>query len=283
MDAGLEEKLLLVTENDNERADEAVLKEIIKIVLKAKEPALNEISRWLAHRLADEQCGPGAKIKVLRLIMATIGNPKAKKFVLALLDVAMPTIEATKAFTCPPDPTHGEKPAELVRTLATKCCDSLRAQAGDVARPAGTTPSPLPAQGQRAAPSSPSPSSPTPASPPPPAPPTGPAAKVLKDFNSAIQIDVGSGGGCMELTLGASMQEEVERNQRKLYTYKVEPRDGVIDFGFTVKANDMHIGLYFTATGADLSYPLEGWAPRRYDTKDGTKRGSFECAGGVER
>ena len=127
MDRTLMAKLYEVTSDDDSKAPEDVLKTIVKGTIKSsvKDAALQDMAQWLAKRLATDHCG--AKIKVLRLIMMIISNPKGGRFADAVNSEALDVIRATASFSCPPDPVHGDKPAEFVRASATKCLDLLGA------------------------------------------------------------------------------------------------------------------------------------------------------------
>lgn len=290
MDRTLMAKLYEVTSDDDAKAPEDVLKAIVKGTVKAsvKDAALQDMAQWLGKRLATDHCG--AKIKVLRLIMMIISNPKGGRFAAAVNSEALDVIRTTASFSCPPDPVHGDKPAEFVRASAAKCLDLLGA--GRAASSPGTKPSkarpglqvstdggsssPVPSPGASPGRTSSGSSSRSPVSVR-GAPAVSPSA-VSKDFAQAIQIDL-DGRDAMKLPLGGAMEEELETRQKKLYLYDVKPEDKVVDFEFTVVSpGDLPIGIFFTRKGGDVSYPLEGWAMSKYDLKDGTKRGCCEIA-----
>eukprot|EP01043_Picozoa_sp_COSAG02_P024366 COSAG02_NODE_1329_length_13218_cov_16.986432_2_plen_909_part_00 len=288
MDRAMMAKLYEVTSDDDSKAPEDVLKAIVKGTVKSnvKDAALQDMAQWLSKRLATDHCG--AKIKVLRLTMMIISNPKGGRFADAVSSEALDVIRATASFSCPPDPVHGDKPAEFVRASAAKCLDLLRA--GSTAAPSSPDPKNRKAgssgdlqvstdglsspSGQSPRPSRGSGGSRSPTS----ATPDVVPSPISKDFAQAIQIDL-HGREVMKLPLGGAMEEELETRQKKLYVYDVKPEDEVVDFEFTVVApGDLPIGVFFTRKGGDVSYPLEGWAMSKYDMKDGTRRGCCEIA-----
>ena len=227
-------KLYEVTSDDDSKAPEDVLKAIVKGTVKSsvKDAALQDMAQWLGKRLATDHCG--AKIKVLRLIMMIITNPKGGRFADAVLSEALDVIRATASFSCPPDPVHGDKPAEFVRASAAKCLDLLGA--GSDAAPPTPDPKKASTDGRSSPPQSPGPArgsggsrSPTSG-----APDVVPSP-ISKDFAQAIQIDL-HGREVMKLPLGAAMEEELETRQKKLYVYDVKPEDKAVDFEFTVVA-----------------------------------------------
>lgn len=281
MERAMMAKLYEVTSDDDSKAPDDVLKAIVKGTIKSsvKDAALQDMAQWLSKRLATDHCG--AKIKVLRLIMMIIANPKGGRFADAVNSEALDVIQATVSFSCPPDAVHGHKPAEFVRASALKCLDLLGAGGGATppssdpkggkigwqASTNGGSPSGRSPGTSRGSGGSRSPASTTPAM---------VASPVSKDFAKAIQIDLG-GRDVMKLPLGGAMEEELETRQKKLYVYDVKPEDEVADFEFTVLSQgDLSIGVFFTRKNGDVSYPLDGWEMSKYDVKEGTKRGCCE-------
>ena len=221
MDRALMARLYEVTADDDTKAPEDVLKVIVKATVKAsvKELQLVDMAQWLGKRLATDHCG--AKIKVLRLIMMIISNPKGGKFADAINSEAIDVIRDTASFSCPPDPVHGDKPAEFVRVSATKCIDLLGVGMGAAPAPAKSPPPGSPVRpaaalqkqlsadigGERSlSPGMPSPSRGSPGPSPgrgsgaasSPARPKVEASAVSKEFSQAIQIDM-SGRDAMKL------------------------------------------------------------------------------------
>jgi chemotaxis protein histidine kinase CheA len=299
LDKELEAKLLMCTGHDNDRAPADALKEVVRAAQRGRESTLLGMARWLADRLQTDHCG--AKIKVLRLMMTAVGsptpNPKSRKFAEALRSEALGTVQATIHFHCAPDPEHGTKPAEFVRSLAAKCAELLQpgssSQAGPASSPPRSQSTPPPSPPRPSPPSSPSvpartaslsptpspmsttvPTLPTTAPDEAALPPVSEATGVLRDFSKAIQIDFDD-RQVLRLPLGGSMEEELESRQKKWYTFEAKTEHRCIDFGFTVLSDDLHVGLFWTEVGGDVSYPLAGWEPRRFDIKELSQKGCF--------
>jgi hypothetical protein len=131
-------KLFEATTDDDSKVPEATAKAIVKAACKSKnEEALRDMAQWLADRLEkSESCT--VKIKVLRVLMQIMSQPKATAFTRIFAELGRDAVEQTVSFSCEPDPVHGEKPAEYVRSTATKCLKLLPAKSdGDADRDGG--------------------------------------------------------------------------------------------------------------------------------------------------
>lgn len=128
-------KLFEATTDDDSKVPEATAKAIVKAACKSKnEEALRDMAQWLADRLEkSESCT--VKIKVLRVLMQIMSQPKATAFTQIFAELGRDAVEQTVSFSCEPDPVHGEKPAEYVRSTAAKCLKLLPAKSdGDANR-----------------------------------------------------------------------------------------------------------------------------------------------------
>lgn len=123
-------KLFEATTDDDSKVPEATAKAIVKAACKSKnEAALRDMAQWLADRLEkSDSCT--VKIKVIRVLMQIMSQPKATAFTRIFADLGADVVEQTVTFSCEPDPVHGEKPAEYVRNTATKCLALLPAKSG---------------------------------------------------------------------------------------------------------------------------------------------------------
>ena len=123
-------KLFEATTDDDSKVPEATAKAIVKAACKSKnEAALRDMARWLADRLEkSDSCT--VKIKVLRVLMQIMSQPKATAFTRIFAELGGDAVEQTVSFSCEPDPVHGEKPAEYVRSTAAKCLKLIPAKSG---------------------------------------------------------------------------------------------------------------------------------------------------------
>jgi hypothetical protein len=132
-------KLFEATTDDDSKVPEATAKAIVKAACKSKnEAALRDMARWLADRLEkSDSCT--VKIKVLRVLMQIMSQPKATAFTRIFAELGGDAVEQTVSFSCEPDPVHGEKPAEYVRSTAAKCLKLLPAKSGSGSADGGAT------------------------------------------------------------------------------------------------------------------------------------------------
>lgn len=121
-------KLFEATTDDDSKVPEATAKAIVKAACKSKnEAALRDMAQWLTDRLEkSDSCT--VKIKVLRVLMQIMSQSKATTFTRIFAELGADAVEQTVSFSCEPDPVHGEKPAEYVRSTATKCLRLLPAK-----------------------------------------------------------------------------------------------------------------------------------------------------------
>ena len=79
MDREISMKLFEATTDDDGKVADTVSKPICKAAIKAKEPALLDMAKWLVDRLQNNESSR-VKIKVLRIVMQMIASPKAARF-----------------------------------------------------------------------------------------------------------------------------------------------------------------------------------------------------------
>ena len=129
-------KLFEATTDDDGKVPDTVSKPICKAAIKAKEPALQDMGKWLVDRLRNNESSK-VKIKVIRVVMQMIASPKASRFGEIFKELGLDEISLTTEYTCDPDPVHGDKPQEFVRSLAVKCLMALQAFEGPAAAGGG--------------------------------------------------------------------------------------------------------------------------------------------------
>jgi hypothetical protein len=117
-------RLLEATTDDDSKTSEATVKALAKAGSKSKEPAVRDMVSWLVRKLETTESAT-VKIKVLRVVTLMSSSPRAVLFKSVAAELGGEAVAAATSFSCPPDPVHGERPQEFVRTTATRCAAVL--------------------------------------------------------------------------------------------------------------------------------------------------------------
>ena len=127
MDRDLAMHLTQATADDDTSVDDALMKAVIKGCFKARDDASVEIVATLTQKL--NEGGFKVKLKTLRITMMILNDKKkSQRIRAAAVAGGLPgAIESLITFECPPDPTHGDKPQQMVRTSAQRCFGMLDA------------------------------------------------------------------------------------------------------------------------------------------------------------
>ena len=121
--SSLHNLLMSVTENNDQPAPGDYMEAVLTKTREVEPgPAVDEMAYWIAARL--NMHAVPVKIKTLGLMKGIIerGGPL---LALAFKSMALPVVEHAVNFSCPPDPTYGDKPMMMVRKLANEMVAQL--------------------------------------------------------------------------------------------------------------------------------------------------------------
>ena len=136
MDRDLAMALTTATLDDDDKCPDDVMKKIVKSYSKEKEAGLADLIGTLTAKL--EGGSFKVKLKALRVMMLMLNDKKSSKLKDAARDSSlMAAVEALVEYTMEPDPTHGDKPQQMVRQSATKCLGMIGTGEGDEAKGGG--------------------------------------------------------------------------------------------------------------------------------------------------
>jgi hypothetical protein len=124
MDRDLAAGLTQVTTDDDTQPSQDVLKDTIKRALKAKDAAVTDFVATVTKLLTDGSFK--VKLKTLRVMIFILNEKKKSGKIRAACGGAFQdAVAALVEFEMPPDPDHGDKPQQMVRTSAQRCLGML--------------------------------------------------------------------------------------------------------------------------------------------------------------
>ena len=125
MDRELAMALTTATADDDEKCPDDVMKRLVKLSGKQKDPAaLEDLVATLAAKLQDGSFK--VKLKTLRCTMMVLNDKRSGRLKDAIRGSAcLDAVSALVEFTMEADPVHGDKPQQMVRTSASRCLDMI--------------------------------------------------------------------------------------------------------------------------------------------------------------
>jgi hypothetical protein len=104
-----------VTKDDETPAAPDQVEGLVAVANGGSPEAQKDMATWLASRLGVDSIP--VKLKTLRL-MTILNGKGGSNFKLELRNAATEIVQGLTEFSAPPDPVHGDKPAEMVRNFA---------------------------------------------------------------------------------------------------------------------------------------------------------------------
>lgn len=141
--AELEPMLSACTADSEHKQPPEQVEQLKEMVSGASIEISNRVTYWLSKR--SKEPSVAVKLKTIRLIAELLDSGNAN-YQLATKRNCTADLQAAKVFTADPDPTHGDKPRDMVRGKARVLADRLAA-APDEAREMLMEPATIPAEG----------------------------------------------------------------------------------------------------------------------------------------
>eukprot|EP01043_Picozoa_sp_COSAG02_P093149 COSAG02_NODE_29691_length_565_cov_0.577253_1_plen_162_part_01 len=130
MDCDLAMALMTATTDNDEKCPDDVMKKIVRSYSKEKDAGLADLTGTLTAKLNFGSFK--MKLKTLRATMMMLNDRNSAKFKAAARGSSLHTaVEGLVEFTMEPDPTHGDRPQQMVRQSAKKCLDMIGTGDGD--------------------------------------------------------------------------------------------------------------------------------------------------------